>query len=191
VGFFFCVQFRRTFKSTTPDADWRHPVDDIEPEESEACDSVELIGRVLRHLAGVRGLGVVALGDEAAALAALAIPEAFPGGARQPMMFLAADDRAAMLRMPDFWAWVCILGRRPRLSAIGHRTLAAIYVLRPDLLDGEPLCDIGSGSGISRQGLSKLVSDFRDCFGGVRNRTMKSDETRARCRAARRQRRIL
>ena len=65
------MQFRKKF--TSPDADWRHPVDDIEPEESEACDSVELIGRVLRHLAGVRGLGVVALGDEAAALAALAI----------------------------------------------------------------------------------------------------------------------
>jgi hypothetical protein len=162
-----------------------HPVEDIEPVE-EGADSAELIARILRHFSTMRGLGAARLGDEVAAISGIALPDCFPGGWRAPMLQLEKEERAALKGMEEFWAWLCMLGRRPRLSAVGHRALAALYVLRPDLLDGVALEELGSACGITRQALSKLVSDFRDCFGGVRNRTMKSDETRARCRAARR-----
>lgn len=186
------MQYRPTFRSgRMQDADWRHPVDEIEPEAEPTTDSALVVSRILRHLASFRELGAIKLGDETAALAAIALPDAFPGGYRQPMIGLDDEDRIAVCRMEELWDWMCMLGRRPRLSAIGHRALAVIYVLRPDLLDGQPLEVLGADSGITRQALSKLVSQFRDCFGGVRNRTMKSDETRARCRSAKREHRVL
>lgn len=186
------MQYRPTFKKgRTQEADWRHPVDEIEPEAEPTTDSALVVSRILRHLSSLRGMGAVKLGDETAAIAAVAVPEAFPGGYRQPMLGIGHEDKDAIERMQELWDWLCMFGRRPRLSAIGHRTLAAIYVLRPDLLDGQPLEVLGEGSGITRQALSKLVSQFRDCFGGVRNRTMKSDETRARCRSAKREHRVL
>lgn len=165
---------------------WRHPVEDIEPQQEPAEDSAQLLARIFRHLASLRGMGATNLGDEVAALAGVAVPECFPKGYRQPWLTLDHEDRAMLKAMPEFWAWLCMPGRRAKLSAIGHRTLAALYVMRPDLIDGIPLESLGQYSGVTRQALSKLVTEFRDCFGGVRNRAMKSDETRARCRSARR-----
>jgi len=179
------MQRRHTPRSTPPGAYIRHPVEDMEPED-DRTDTAELLSRILRHLATMRGLGPVRLGDEVAAVAAIGVPECFPGGWRAPMLQLDQEERTALRGMEELWTWLCMLGRQPRLSAVGHRTLAALYVLRPDLLEGVALEEIGGGCGITRQALSKLVSDFRDCFGGVRNRAMKSDETRARCRGARR-----
>jgi hypothetical protein len=51
------------------------------------------------------------------------------------------------------------------VEARGLRSTVALYCIRPDLLDGATLEQIGEGSGLSRQGVFKLATDFRETTG--------------------------
>ena len=47
----------------------------------------------------------------------------------------------------------------------GLRATVALYCVRPDLLKGITLEEIGERSGMSRQGVFKLAADFRETTG--------------------------
>lgn len=47
----------------------------------------------------------------------------------------------------------------------GLRATVALYCVRPDLLDGITLEKIGERSGMSRQGVFRLATDFRETTG--------------------------
>ncbi len=94
---------------------------------------------------------------------------------------LADDTGAAGL----FLEW---LSRGTSLSQWGQRVLAAIYVLRPQLVGAPTLAAIGAHNNKTRQAVDKLVQDFRDTFGGVKSRAMRPDENRKRCKRAQLQR---
>jgi len=47
----------------------------------------------------------------------------------------------------------------------GLRATVALYCVRPDLLKGITLEEIGERSGMSRQGIFKLAADFRETTG--------------------------
>lgn len=51
------------------------------------------------------------------------------------------------------------------IEARGLRATVALYCVRPDLLDGITLEEIGESSGMSRQGVFKLAADFRETTG--------------------------
>lgn len=56
-------------------------------------------------------------------------------------------------------------------SQIGMRCLVMIAVLRPDLVFGATLEQLGScGGGVTRQAIHKLAKDFRETFGLGRKR---------------------
>jgi hypothetical protein len=50
-------------------------------------------------------------------------------------------------------------------EARGLRATVALYCVRPDLLNGITLEEIGERSGMSRQGVFKLAADFRETTG--------------------------
>ncbi len=66
------------------------------------------------------------------------------------------------------------------LVALGKRQWVQLYVLRPDLIKGQTLDQFGALDSVSRQGMDKLVQEFRATF-GIRGRNMRSDETRLQC----------
>jgi hypothetical protein len=51
------------------------------------------------------------------------------------------------------------------VGARGLRATVALYCIRPDLLNGATLEQIGEAAGLSRQGVFKLASDFRETTG--------------------------
>ena len=51
------------------------------------------------------------------------------------------------------------------VEARGLRATVALYCVRPDLLNGITLEEIGERSGMSRQAVFKLASDFRETTG--------------------------
>lgn len=67
------------------------------------------------------------------------------------------------------------------LASGGMRSIVMIYCVRPDLIDGATEATIARQFGVTRQAIGKLVSEFRDRF-GLRVPTMRSEETRERCR---------
>jgi hypothetical protein len=69
------------------------------------------------------------------------------------------------------------------LVQMGQRMYVMLYVLRPALIEGMTLANIGKQNAVTRQAVDKLITDFRLTF-GVTGRTMRSDETRRRCRAS-------
>lgn len=74
--------------------------------------------------------------------------------------------------------------RGTSLAQLGQRLLAMAYVLRPNAIGGATLANIGACTNKTRQAMDRLVQDFRDTFGGLRSRTMRSEENRIRCRRA-------
>jgi len=51
------------------------------------------------------------------------------------------------------------------VEARGLRATVALYCVRPDLLNGITLEQIGESSGLSRQRVYKLATDFRETTG--------------------------
>lgn len=74
--------------------------------------------------------------------------------------------------------------RGTSLAQLGQRFLAMAYVLRPHIIGGATLAAIGALTNKTRQAVDKLVQDFRDTFGGLRSRTMRSEANRITCRRA-------
>lgn len=101
---------------------WQHPIDLIEPEESDAANYV------------------------------------------RRLLFWITDGRT--------------------IVQVGQRALAMTYVIDPSVIGGATLDAIGGQSGVTRQGIDKYVTDFRDTFPGLKNRVMRDDETRENCKKA-------
>lgn len=77
--------------------------------------------------------------------------------------------------------WV---SRGTSFSQWGQRLMAALYVLRPAAIDDRTLEAIGTLSNKTRQAIDKLVQDFSDTFDGIKSASMRSDDTRQKCRHA-------
>lgn len=72
--------------------------------------------------------------------------------------------------------------RGSSLVAMGQRMYVMLYILRPALINGMTLEQIGNQNAVTRQMVDKLICDFRDTFGGIQTRNERSERTRARCR---------
>jgi hypothetical protein len=74
--------------------------------------------------------------------------------------------------------------RGTSLGQLGQRVLAMTYVLKPHAIGAPTLAAIGALTNKTRQAVDKLVQDFRDTFGGVKSRNMRSEANRITCRHA-------
>jgi hypothetical protein len=160
-----------------PDAVWHHPVDDLEPEADSLSDAADMLSAFLRAVAEQQSC--CGAGLEAMAHIALAMPAQFPGGFAEPTSRLPGDYRALGRAFARLFS--CIAGgwTRTRISEAGIRALAAVYVLRPDLLGGATMHALGARcGGVTRQAFCKHVRAIRDSHGGIRNRAMKSESAR-------------
>lgn len=161
------------------DAVWHHPVDDLEPEEDILSDAAEMLSDFLRALSDCKT--ATEAGREAVAHIALAMPECFPGGAKLPRKSLQGSYKAFGIAFSRLFS--CIMGGwgKSPVREVGIRAIAAVYVLRPDLLGAATMETLGRKFGpVTRQAFCKHVRSIRDAHGGIRNRAMKSEETRAK-----------
>ncbi len=98
-----------------------------------------------------------------------------------------ANATTAKLFSP-VWHWLATGDNH--LSAFGIRAFALLYLVRPDLLDGMTLEDIGGldatprGFRDSRQAVDRIVGSLRDIVGEFQSRAMKSEATRGNCQRA-------
>lgn len=68
----------------------------------------------------------------------------------------------------------------------GYRGWVEVYVMRPDLIQGQTLEMFGDETSVTRQAINKLVLEFRSLT-GMRGRNMRSDETRLKCQKSHQQ----
>lgn len=66
------------------------------------------------------------------------------------------------------------------IIGLGKRQWVQLYVLRPDLIKGQTMEQFGALDSTTRQGMDKLVQEFRATF-KIKGRNMRSDETRLKC----------
>ena len=95
-----------------------------------------------------------------------------------------SEDRVDLPRVAaDFGRVLVWLSEGNSTVEIGQKCLACLYVLRPDLIGGATLEQIGRQSSVTRAAIDKHVNEFRDTFGvmGFNNR---SENTRSRCHKA-------
>jgi hypothetical protein len=162
------------------DAVWHHPVDDLEPEADSLSESADMLSGFLRAVA--EQPTACRAGVEALAHIALACPTQFPGGFHLPSQSLDGDYRTFGIAFSRLFSLITAGWTHTRTSEAGRRAIAAVYVLRPDLLGGATLHDLGIRfGGCTRQNLSKHARAIRDAHRGIKNRAMKSEETRKRC----------
>lgn len=69
------------------------------------------------------------------------------------------------------------------IVALGQRLWVFLYVVRPDLIEGQTLDQFGSQSNKTRQAVDKVVQEFQDNF-NIKGRNMRSTETRLACQNA-------
>jgi hypothetical protein len=87
------------------------------------------------------------------------------------------DFRAFGSFLARVYVWV---SEARDIVGMGKRQWVQLYVLRPDLIRGQTMDQFGALDSTSRQGMDKLVQEFRATF-GIRGRNMRSDETRLKC----------
>lgn len=106
----------------------------------------------------------------------------------------AADPSAEMATtaLSGLMSWQvsrAILGKKHVcVQTVGLRTVAALWVIRPDLFGGCSLSELASrikSRGVTDTILSRYATEFRDQF-NFKGRGQRPDETRARMRAAQR-----
>ena len=71
--------------------------------------------------------------------------------------------------------------RASSLVGMGQRMYVVLYAMRPALIEGMTLEQMGKLNGSTRQAVDKLICDFRDTFGGIQTRNERSDATRRKC----------
>ena len=59
---------------------------------------------------------------------------------------------------------------QPNLHVAFRRFVCIVWLTRPEFLGNKPLMDLGPELGCTRANLSKLIRDFGDSLGGLRNR---------------------
>ncbi len=64
---------------------------------------------------------------------------------------------------------------QPKLHVAFRRFVCITWLTRPELLGDKPLMDLGPELGCTRANLSKLIRDFGDSLGGLRNRLQKTE----------------
>jgi hypothetical protein len=67
---------------------------------------------------------------------------------------------------------------QPNLQVAFRRFVSVAWLLRPELLAGASLAELSIELSCTRALLSKLVRDFGDRWGGLRNRAMKTETAR-------------
>lgn len=68
---------------------------------------------------------------------------------------------------------------QPNLHVAFRRFVCIVWLTRPEFLGDKPLMDLGPELGCTRANLSKLIRDFGDSLGGLRNRLQKTESARA------------
>jgi hypothetical protein len=93
-------------------------------------------------------------------------------------------DRLGLALVGDCYRSVLAWLRRCRsLAQLGQRGFAMIYVTRPELIGPvNTNAALGGLGGKTRQAFNKTVVDFRDAHHGSRNRVMRGERTRIKCR---------
>lgn len=66
------------------------------------------------------------------------------------------------------------------LVSMGQRMWVFLYVVRPDLINGQTLDQFGSMDNKTRQAIDKIVQNFQGTF-NIKGRNMRSSETRLAC----------
>jgi len=89
-------------------------------------------------------------------LATLDLPEPIPVKEEPDEIQQLADGLGRIL---------AYLTQTRTLNGMGKRCWAMAYVLRPDLLDGQTLEDIGRQNGVTKQSIEHYVREFRMTFG--------------------------
>ena len=162
--------------------EWRHPVDELEPIENPLSVAAETLSEILRAIADQSS--AVSAGNEALAHIAIAFPAQFPGGFAAPSVRITGDYAFAARAFSRLFSFIAGGWGKTRSSEVGVRALVAVYVLRPDLLDGISLNVLGRKLGVTRQNLSKHARAIRDTHSGIKNRAMKSENHRENSRIA-------
>jgi hypothetical protein len=100
---------------------------------------------------------------------------------------MAADLAVAGAVMNEILQYV--IGERSKeihFPSCFRRFVSVIWVLRPEMLHEASLSQLAPQLSVTRQALSKAARRFADRHGGLRNRLMRSEETRRKCSAAQR-----
>jgi hypothetical protein len=100
---------------------------------------------------------------------------------------MAADLAVAGAVLNDILQFV--IGERSveiHFPSCFRRFVAVIWVLRPEMLHEASLSQLAPQLSVTRQALSKAARKFSDRHGGLRNRLMRSEETRRKCSVAQR-----
>lgn len=167
-------------------SEWMHPVDRFEALPAE--DKKEAETEIAKALAWcAQGANIADVGRRLMVVLHAWKPVLIAGAALEIEQELSAsfakevgdggpgsgDDAGSVLE------W----GRRgTSLSQLGQRVLAMVYVICPAAIGGRTLAQLGAPTNKTRQAIDKLVGDFRDTFGGIKNRMMRPDTTRLTCR---------
>jgi hypothetical protein len=67
---------------------------------------------------------------------------------------------------------------QPNLHVAFRRFACITWLVRPEFLDNKPLMELGPELSCTRANLSKLIRDFGDSLGGLRNRLQKCETAR-------------
>lgn len=184
------IEFRDP--ATLPQASYsHHPVDDIEPELTDSeimSEAAEAFSKTLYFMADGRE-SLVQIGLKALTIISYVYPEFLveSGPCKWGEVIdcapLNAEDVVFARLFRRVWSWMIEDSRKA--SNIGMRAIVLLYTLRPDLLGGATMEELGESlNGSSRQNVSKLVSDCRDIFDGIRSGSMRDEITRLRCAMA-------
>ena len=105
-----------------------------------------------------------------------------------PVNHIEPEDESAV--WIDFKAWGNLQARiyawRSQAQNVvnwGYRGWVEVYVMRPDLIQGQTLEMFGNETNVTRQAINKLVQEFR-ALTGIRGRNMRSNETRLKCQSS-------
>lgn len=101
--------------------------------------------------------------------------ELHPVEQMEPMEEIQVDILVVGNFMAKVYAWVA--EGSGDLIQLGKRQWVQLYVLRPDLIQGQTLDSFGGQDGKTRQAMDKLVQDFQRTF-HIKARNTRSNETR-------------
>jgi hypothetical protein len=173
-----------------------HPIDHIEPADDfraldgltreEIKSATEIFESSMRWC--IDGVGLVCKGQRTAIVISIMRPALSYGlnlHRKASRIFTKANEStngAMELSGRLFGPVLEWLRRGDRVSELGERIMVLFYVLRPDLICGSTLAELGRISNKTRQAKDKLANCLRDTYSGIKARSMRGDITRTRCR---------
>lgn len=137
---------------------------------------------------------LVELGARASVLIAAMRPELSEGLYIVPelgkslMRAFACGAREVMRRLQwaglRFWRLIGWLRDAKDLADLGENLQLVAYALKPELIGGATLAEIGAHTNKTRQAINRIVNRLRDKLLGQKALAMRGDITRTRCRNA-------